>query len=121
MALARSGPKSPPDRPSLREGRPIASATTPQPAPPQQPPEGPSRRRGRRLPPAEGRTVRVTVDLPSPDRRALAGVCDLLADELDVHVPAGQVMAALAHLVADDDHKALRDAVAKYLRNRVVQ
>lgn len=103
-----------------------AAAPLPEPAAPaaEHPtPEPAARRRGRRLPPASGRTVRVTVDLPSSDRRGIGRVSDLLGDELNVHVPVGQVMAALAHLVAADGPEAtkLRTSVSQYLRSRVVE
>lgn len=65
-------------------------------------------------------TIRVTVDLPRDDHRALKRSAEDIADELGVaRVSLQQVMAALAHRVAEDQE--LRDYVTAYLRRSVAQ
>lgn len=65
-------------------------------------------------------TVRVTVDLPRDDHRALKRSAEDIADELGVaRVSLQQVMAALAHRVAEDQD--LREYVTLYLRRSVAQ
>ena len=113
------------DRPDLRAGRSITPAPTTTPVPTQpastaaESIAAAARRRRPHLPPYPAPTKRVTVDLPTEDHRGLSRAADEIADILDIStVPIAHVMAALAHLVTEEND-ALRRRVAEHLSPRI--